>query len=514
MKKVIFILLTFLLMHSSIFSQPYDVEWGPVYKKDGLNSTFDLIGIQEDHYYMLMHHRKKGNTLLKYDMKHKLVSNKQFDIDYKDRDILQVGIPKMKMIETKNGTFGYINILDKKKKEKVIYMSKFEKGTFSEIKEIYNHYYKKRIKIVSTTYDKADRENDMVVSLDRNRVSFSDVVTNRDDNKKEEISVAVFDADMNLLWEKVQDLKHKDRKLQIRQTVVTNDGIVYVLGKLFEKKKSKSLPGYDYKIFQVTESGMKEIPISIGKSVAPTDAGLYFPDGTDADFILAGFYSDDERKSGIKGIFYASGKAGSGVKNAKIHKFDNTFLEDIAKKRDIKKERGIRLDFDIKNFIQFKDNSIGFIAENYFITTHSTRNSNGTTSTYYQYHSNALIIPRFTMDGELIKVQKIPKTFKSSIRMNTSYTFALASNKVYLMFNDYKTRKERSGKLGAAKWRYTDLVVINENGEIEFNETLFNNKEIDLEFAPYLSDFSEGKLLIGSIKTFGYNKYAFGLIKL
>ena len=49
------------------------------------------------------------------------------------------------------------------------------------------------------------------------------------------------------------------------------------------------------------------------------------------------------------------------------------------------------------------------------------------------------------------------------------------------------------------------------DGEIVYNETLFNSKEIDLTFIPSMSDYSGNVLILGSI---GRKEYAFGTIEL
>ena len=465
---------------------------------------------------------RKGNTLLKYDLNHKLIANKSLNLKYKDEKIYLD-----KIIKTQNGTFGYMFDYNKKQKKWQIFSSRFNEGKFSRPRLTYSHPYKHSVMLGLGIFGgggNADNTNEMVVSMDDSHVGYSNVISSKDKKEPEKIAVAVFDADMKKVWSKMQKFKYTDKKIVIAQTVVSNDGVIYLLGKLFTKKKQKAkgLPRFDFKLFRITKESMDEFDIKLGKpNIAPTDAGLFFPGDNTSEFIISGFYTDAEKRSGLKGMFFSTGDNSKGIDNVQIHDFDDEFLMGIASKKDIEKDRGLKTSFNIENLLSFSDGTVGFIAEQFFITTSTTRDSRGNTRTTYTYHTNSLIIPRFTMDGELVSLQKIPKTFRSQSMANVSYTFALANNKTYLIFNDMKTRKERKdmkkedgGKKKKARYIYTDLIVLNNNGEIEYNETLFNSKELGLLFVPFMSDFDGDKFLIGALRGTAGKKYSFGVLDL
>lgn len=520
--KRLFLLFTLIIAVSfQANTQSYKVDWGPTYKKDGgLFGYYKLIGIEGDHYYVLMNPKRK-NTLLKYDMNHKLVSNKALDMKYKGDNIMI-----NRILHTKNGTFGYLSEYDKKQKAEKIFVSEFNDGKFGKVREVYSHKYDVKLKLTlfGLTNSWNSDSSTLIESADGSHVVYTDVISTVDNKDQEEISVVVFDADMNIVWKKKQRFKYQDKKIDVDQTVVGNDGSVYILAKVWEKKKKskgkskkeKGLPKFDFKAFKITDAGMKEYQLNLGTGIAPTDAGIYFPNDTQ-EFVLAGFYTDAEKKSGLKGVFYASGNSDTGIKNTSTHDFKASFLEGMVRKKDIEKDRGIRSNFYIEDFIEFNDGSIAFIAEENYITSVTTTDSRGNTRTTYTYHTNEIIMPRFSNDGELINIEKIQKNFSSSSSYITSYNLSVYNNKTYLIFNDLKTKsdlKEMKGKDKEKKkrrWRYTDMAVINGDGEIEYNETLFNSNEIDLEFMPFMSDYSGNKILIGSARI---KKYAFGVINL
>jgi len=512
MKKIIFFTL---LLFTSIFnatSQTYEVDWGPSYKKDGgLFGYYSLIGIYEDHYYILMNPKRK-NTLLKYDMNHKLVSNKILDMKY-NRENININ----RFLHTQKGTFGYLRTYDKKQKKQKIFISEFKEGNFSKIKEIYSHPYNVKFKLSLwgfTNYTNFDAST-LLESADGSHVLYTSINSSTDSKNKEEISVVVFDADMNISWKKTQRFKYQDKKITIEQAVVGNNGDVYILAKVWEKKKNKrerGLPRYDFKAFKITETGMKEYEVDLGNGIAPTDAGIYFPDNNQ-EFILAGFYTNAVRSSGVKGVFYAAGNSDTGIKNIKTHEFEASFLKGLIKQKSIEKDKGLQYTFSIQDFIAFNDGSISFLAEENYVVTRTYTDGQGNRRTSHTYHTNEIIIPRFSNNGALINIQKIEKSFSSSSPLNASYTMALHNDKTYLLFNDYKQKKELKAMKGKKKrkWRYTDLVIIDEKGNIAHNETLFNSDEIDLEFTPFMSDYYDNTLLLGSMRI---KKYAFGTLKL
>jgi len=274
MKKILFLALFLWAYTISVFGQTYNVNWGSSYKKDGgLFGMYYLIGMEDDHYYILMN-PKKRNTLLKYNMNHKLVSNKELNMKYK-KDNINVN----RFIKTKNATFGYLTKYDRKQKKLKIFASEFKTGTFGQVKELYAHDYD--ITLLNVGSYGSDNTT-LIESVDKNYVVYTNVNSNFDNLEQEAVSVVVFDADMNIVWEKTQRFKYRDHRITISQTVVGNDGTVYILAKVWEKKKNrakkeKGLPKFDFKAFKITDDGMEEYLIDLGTGIAPTDMGIYFP---------------------------------------------------------------------------------------------------------------------------------------------------------------------------------------------------------------------------------------------
>ncbi|MEM6346457.1 MAG: hypothetical protein AAF927_21385 [Bacteroidota bacterium] len=489
----------------------YSVDWGPEYKKTkGVFSTLKLIEMDDEYYYLLFDNRK-GTSIGKFNHQHKLIATKKapFNYSYYNSNL-------NKIIHTKNGTFGYLSSVKNKQWE--LYVSRFDQGNFKKLRLIHSHPYRRELTVDwgwISTEGTADNANELVISRDSNLVAFTNIIATGDRRYREEsFDVAVFDADFKLLWKRIQKLPYQDKDLEITQTVVSNEGTIYVLGKLRDRKKnSKGLPSYDFKIFQITETDVNEFDLRIGETIAPTNVRLYFPSESSSEILISGFYTDDQRRSGLQGVFFARGTKKEGIEHIEIHKFETAFLEGLISDKELKKDKGLESNYDFSSLLYFKDGSLGFIAENRYVTQY-TSYQNGQSRTRYIYSSEDLIIVRFSKEGELFSLQKVPKRFSTSGGWDMiSYSLALYNDKVYLIFNDHKSyseRKELSTKTGSI---YTDLAVIDENGQLEYHENLFNDKDIELYYIPTISAFKNGKLLIGAMKSLTLD-YRMGIVNL
>jgi hypothetical protein len=129
-------------------------------------------------------------------------------------------------------------------------------------------------------------------------------------------------------------------------------------------------------------------------------------------------------------------------------------------------------------------------------------------------HTDELIIPRFTEEGELINMELVEKEFDSVIDKLTSYSYFEKEDRIYILFNDNKKwgeKKDLKKGKNKAKTKFTDICIINSEGEIEKRETLFTSGEIECFYTPKLSFYAEDKLIIRADKT---KKYRYGIFDL
>jgi len=500
MKKLLLITIALCILFNSD-AQDFKPNWGPKIESRTNITTgykYKLVGIEGDYYYSLLID-KKSSTLFQYDMDHKKVSEKSLDFSYQKGKLTFD-----ETIETQNGKFGIFDYLDKNKKKWSMFSSKFENETFEEYNEFYNHPFKAKYGLLKFALGMSSDQNEdakkqIQVSRNKSKVLITNILNNTDDGSKEEQAIAVFDADLNLLWDKIHVFNHKDHNIQVIQSIVTNTGEVYLLSKIWDKQSKKrtwKLPNYDLFVFKMTENETKEFRLSLDEVDVAMDAKLFFPDeiGEGNDFVLGGFYKDKSTRSSARGLFMAFGNDEKGFNAIKKHPLKNI----------------VSSNYKIDRLFHFNDDNFGLIAE----IRWSKKDDNDVS-----FHSNSIMIPRFTKEGDLIDAEIINKNYMSTEFHRTSYSFAEYKNKMYFVFNDLKNAKEKKkikSKRGLFNI-YTDLVVLNlDNGEIEFNETIFTKKETEIEFIPNLHSYGKGKLLIiGKTKLSFINYgYTYGLINL
>jgi hypothetical protein len=513
------LLLLFFCFSSAAFTQSYPIDWGPEnIKEGGLNGNFRLVGLTDDAYHLIMRPRR-SNTLLSFNFDHRLTSNKAINLQFGSKDV-QLN----DFVETRAGRFAYFIDYDRRNDQISLLVSSFEHQTFSNTRAVLQQSFKAgwgfRNIQAGTHLVGGDINNSLTLSIDSSKVALANILSTREMNAPEAYALAVFDENFELLWKKIQLFEYRDRDLQVIQSVVSNDGALYLLARLFDRPTlftsaaERGLPKYSYKVFRVTEDGHQTFDIELASGTAPQYAGLYFPDPSSSNFIVSGFYTTNERRSGLVGLFLNKVTVATAEVSSETYPLENEFLEGLINNRDLNKDRGLNTAFRIKDFLQFRDGSFGFIAEEYYVTVSRQNTGNvGMQRETYVYHSDQIVIPRFSVEGEFLNIQKIDKSYRSEDADVTSYSMALANGKVYLVYNDSKKANERRElrEAGRKRGRYTDMTVIDENGAIIFQETLFSSREIDMTYLPQQSDFSDEYLLILAVKG---KRYKCGLISL
>jgi len=522
----IFLFSLLLLSSGSISAQDYTVDWGPIYKKPGgINSDLTFLGIYEDHYYLIVQTRNE-NMLLQYNMEHKLVDQTPLVFNH-NNDRLEI----KDIITTQDGPFIYMHYFSEKYKEWIIYASRFDGGQFSEPEEIYFEGYDishNRLNLAYRNfYENINSQKDLVLSQDSSHVAFVNVIPSEDYRQDDLISVVVWDSKLNIKWKALYDFKFGDKDFNVKEAVVSNSGEVFFLASVDKRLdlngkpislKQRNLPDYVFNIYKLTENEIIENKIDIGRSKGIVDAGLFVENEETGEILLGGFYTTDNPKSRVEGVFFASGTKNIEMGDYKVHPFNSRFLEGLARTKAIKKKKGLSYNYNIKHLLRYNDGTMGFVAENSFVT----RNTNGAQmmnsgfggmaplNFTYSYTTDEIIIPRFNLNGELLNIEKIDKSYRSDERDYTSFALAEINDEAILIFNDRKSKKE-SKKINKKGNRYTDMAIIGPNGSIKYYETLFSNRESELPFIPQFFGFSEDYLIVGG--SFG-SKFTFGCVDL
>ena len=500
MKNIVIALLAFLFI-SSLAAQPYRVDWGGEYRRSGgIFSNFFLVGLTDDAYHMLLYSRKE-TTLFSYNWDHRLIGTKQVDFNTgRDETFLS------EFIRTQRGSFAVLRQYDRRAKELRTYLSYFNNQSFEGLLQISAQPMRARSanQFLGAPPTDPDVFEPLVTSPDRSKVVFTSIDNERDRNEPDTVSLSVYDAGFNALWKKTYSLPYSEYDAQITRSVISNTGEVYLLAKITlrgsERRQTAGLPPYRYELFKFTEDGdVEQLDIDLPRNQAPQYTGLYVSNFADEPVVVAGMYTDSDRRSNLKGAFLIEIDETFAISNSNTAEFSSAFLEDLVSNRANKRDRGLDNDFIIKSFVRFEDGKLGFVAEETFITsiTDNTPGAVGTTRTRIQYHTNELAIVIFSPEGELVNMQKIDKDFNANTPLTTSFATAVFDDQLFIVYNDQKNRRERKairGKGGGGL--FTDLTVIDGEGKIVYQESLFTSDATDRKaFVPSQSDYNDERMV-------------------
>ncbi|NNE28001.1 MAG: hypothetical protein HKN16_00085 [Saprospiraceae bacterium] len=507
----------FLFFCGNSYAQSYEPSWGPPSKKPGgFNTPMYSLGVMNGDYYMSFVNGAT-NTIQRFNSKHKFLGKQELTIQKGKRNLAI-----REILHTRDGYYGFSGYYDKKKQTYSLIAYDLEDGKFTKRRKIFSQ--ELRLSgLRSASGGKLSLFggrvasqlgiplNDFVMSADSNMLAFHNLVSDRNYFAEDQIMVGLFDKDLNLQWKKKQPLNYQDRDLVIVRAAVSVKGEIFILGRLFERRrvKDRRLPRYDYKLFVITKDDFKEINIRLPGDNAPTDAGLFIPP-SESEVIVGGLYTNSDRRGGLLGTFLIRIDLADYQIGSKQYKFSPRDLENIVNKGRIKRNKGLQEDrYEIKDFISFTNGSMAMVMESTWTTINSNPSPSGANTIQTIYHSDAILIPTFGRDGELEKIGKIDKYYSSSSALNQSYGLGWDQGNIFLLYNDRKSGRERRDIGGRKGSLYTDMTVLSADGKKIWEGNVFNNRAIRSVFVPSMCTIREGKMMLVGLRL---GKYQVGIV--
>ena len=323
----------------------------------------------------------------------------------------------------------------------------------------------------------------------------------RSDASSNKFTVKVLDENFKKVWGKKITLPYDENLYEHRQIEVDNDGNVYILAKIYDKRIREKVRGkanYKYKIIVLREDEKrKEYDLYLEDKFI-TDITFKLDRRTN-DIICSGFYSE-RNSDGFKGAFFlAIDKETKEISRANTKAFSVDFMSNFMRERRAEKG-GEVFDFNMRDIVLRTDGGAVLIAEQFFVTTNSQRDFNtGQVFFNYQYNYNDIIAVNINPDGTIAWSTFVPKWQRSSNPIYSSFSQAVVSDKIYFVFN------ERISKRGDVM-----LATVNADGTVDMKD-LFRNKESGVIIRPMVCrQVSDGEMIIYG--EWG-RKYKFGRIR-
>ncbi|MFT4601682.1 MAG: hypothetical protein ACI857_001865 [Arenicella sp.] len=290
--------------------------------------------------------------------------------------------------------------------------------------------------------------------------------------KTNEFIGATYDGDLKLLSE--FEVKLPYQYFATTKSILSNDGIYYMLGYEFEYEEEKKLlrtktviqSGAMHVIIVDTESGEVET-VDINTEEMEIEM-MTFELLKNGGFQVAGLTTEETR--GVSGAFAITFDAGFEETSNSVHRFEDDFiqttwsdkskkkLEKKNKKKDKKgKEKSLPVFFNyyIDHLIEKEDGTTTMLAEQYYVRvvtrTYTDSQGNTRTTTTYYYYYNDIIAVNFDAKGNF--------DWKTLVRKNqvsindggyySSYFVVPNGDEINIVYNDSESSVENTEGMSA-----------------------------------------------------------------
>lgn len=502
-----------LLLTTVLLAQEVKIEWGPEYKKDGGMFTFLRYGGHTDKAYYVVEQSMKNTKLFFFDFKHNALGEQEIEYKYGKSDLSLEDV-----YTTRSGNYFLMTGIDKKEDKGIItYTTPTKSNTlntnFTKILE-YPYDFKQPFVFMGIGINMgidSDIQGSFM-SYDSTRILYMYSQGLQDAKSvNQKISFLVMDDKMKVLYKVNKTLSYTDRTFDLIDNSVLNNGDVYFAAKHYANDKDRKTPNYKFHIIKITSANVyKDIIVKLNDA-APLSGSVV--DLENGNVMVVGSYTNISNNKSLRanGTYCVILNAEGAIVNSSVYPFEGAVKEELFGESEKKADKGA-MAFKVKRVMFDRTTkAVTICFEKDYITTTTTYSSSGSRTTTY-YHSDDIIVARFDQNGKRDFESIIDKSFSFP---NTSYynsfSFSEYNGNYYFIFNDAKSLSERkeadvSGRI------ITDLVKMDKNGKIILRKTLFGNKDIDMLFAPKLSDhlWKNEVLIHGSLK----KHYKYGILYL
>ncbi len=430
-------------VHSQTKTDRAHVKWGPdlTFKKDG--DFNDVVGYTDDHVYMTMQ-VKKEVFLQKMDLNNKKVYQKllPMKVNKDDHSLQRIDVFGDRILV-------FSTFYDKKEKTNDLYLRIFNEQDMSPQGGL------QRLATIDVDSKRSKGGFSVQVSPNEQVILISQLLPYAKE-EKERFNFKVYDNEMNAIWDQNVDLPYLDSEFAVNSIRVANDNSVIMLGKKFaEKSEARALKKEGQDVFEY------HLITYDGDGGSPNDEALHVPDkflqdltldlGDEGDILAGGFYGL-KGANAIHGVFFMRlDRDTKAILHSNFKEFDKDFItqymtekeeKKVSKKAEKKGEEVEMVNYDLRDIIRRTDGGAVLVGEQYsfYVTTHSSTDAQGRTTTYTVYHYvyNDIIVVNVDPDGNIEWAAKVPKRqhTKNDGGKYSSYAMAVKEDMIYLIFND------------------------------------------------------------------------------
>ncbi len=370
-------------------------------------TPYRVIDTKSKYYFNL------GENILMVKMQKKYIYVQKYNIKT-GKEIFRKELPLLaennvheSLRSFKNHIYLFYSRWDKKEKiEQLFYKEiNIESGEFENEKCIL----KINEKIVSGFYFHSSLDKTKLIIRYRKKPKYRSDKINFD-----EIGICVYNENLEEQWVNEIKMPYTESKMNNIDYQVDGNGNVYLLAEVYDtdisKRFIKGEKNYHLEVLSFSNDGMSIIDLS--------DEDYYFNDvwlyeSTQGQIFLSGLYTENNSKFNIDGVFYIKIGIDSELEDGRYYKIPleiiNQFKSEKEQKKNEKKENPQMNDLDLQKIIVTKDGGALIIAEEYYVVTKTSSNSEGVTKTSYTYYYNDILVTKIDKSGEMIWMKKLPK---------------------------------------------------------------------------------------------------------
>lgn len=509
MKKLLLLLVCIpsLMLSAQVKTKKADILWGKEYDAKRLSTLKDIVGYDESGFYAVRKTGFRGTNIEHYGQDMNLITSEEVELDQQNQDL------NLEMMIHLNGKLlMFTSFANKKTAKNYLFYQEINKKTLKVSSEL------KKIVEIDISEGSVRNSGEFGFSLSRDSsklLIFNTLPFNKSEDKS--FGYSVFDANMNLIWQKNVTLPYEDKLFDDIDFQTDNEGNVYLLGRVYREKRKSSRRGevnYRFEIHSYHNKGeeFRLYPVEL-KGLFLTDMQIAINDKN--EIICAGFYSEVGTFSIVGSYFLKLNGETKELIHQSTSEFGLDFItqnltdrEEAKAKRKASKGKDVELfEYDLDEIVLRDDGGAVLVGEQFFIriVTNTTFSANGGTSTssttYYYY--NDIIVVNVNPAGEIEWTEKIGKRQRTAEDggFYSSYALSVVKDKMYFVFNDdpmnlhYKGEGKMKNFVGA-KSALVVLVTLDSEGKQQ-REALFSNREADIICRPKVCEqISDNEMII------------------
>lgn len=305
-----------------------------------------------------------------------------------------------------------------------------------------------------------------MAAIDRGRQSTGNYELSKDSSKilffglspyskkdVEKYYMSVYDAEMNKMWDNTVELPYLDKFVSINDYMVTNDGVVGIIIKHYDrevvkekiKEDGSNIPAYKTKflLYQKGDSKPKEYVLDLNDKFVQT---VQIAGDKNNNLALFGLYKA-KYNGYVNGYFMATLNQSAGkIEMSKMEAFPDelvTLVKIDKQGSDKEKDPGLSANFYLADVVERADGSKDYILEYYQKVMRSNYNASSRTWSYYPYYTYGDIIDLHVKNDKTI-ITRIPKwQATANTYMYSGFKAISVNNKLVLFYNDEKDNVDR-----------------------------------------------------------------------